>query len=125
VKEGEMSKGDRSKLPKWAQQEFETLEMRNAELQEKLQQAVEGDSSNRLFQQVAGVGTIFGAELPIIGRQVIARVGQDDAETPTIWMQVKQDSKDRSYVELMAVSESLVVQPQSSNVVRVYAERRF
>jgi hypothetical protein len=38
---------------------------------------------------------------------------------------VKQDSKDRSYVELMAVSESLVVQPQSSNVVRVYAERRF
>jgi hypothetical protein len=117
------NQGDRSKLPKWAQNEIEVLEMRLQETKDELDKAIEGDPDNRLVQRI---GSEYPAkDYPLAGRQVFAKVGEKDSDYDEISIAMRQNSKGTWYVELMAVSTGLAVKPQSSNVVRIFGDRVY
>lgn len=95
---------DISKLPKWAQSEIERLQRDNTDLRRKLDEIQDGSGPMVWYEIMDGVthGIPDGAV-------VRAQVGGEKIE-----ISVQGDA-----LRISSIMRSIIVQPQSANVVRV------
>lgn len=102
---------DISKLPKWAQNKIESLEMHLTEAKEELQQVYGGKPSNVI---IPGLVLEKDINLPV-NSQVEFNPNTHDAVTARL------DSHDRKIL-VVSANHSLLITPWATNMVKIRVE---